>query len=88
VFATKVGKRTLLISSSYMLAVINILIVVSFIIESSQMILGSLILFMFVYGGILLSAVWSYPSEIISADQSLLPNLMHWITLSISTLAP
>lgn len=43
---------------------------------------------MFVFGGILLSAVWSYPSEILAPEQSLIPNIMHWIALSLSTLAP
>ena len=43
---------------------------------------------MLVYGGLFLSAVWSYPSEILAPEKSLIPNIMNWIALSISTLLP
>lgn len=56
--------------------------------DSEVGILVSIMAFMVVYGGMMLPAVWSYPSEIIPADESLIPNSVHWIALSLSTLAP
>ena len=45
-------------------------------------------LYMAVYGAAFISPVWAYPSEIIPASESLLPNIMHWVALAISTLIP
>lgn len=45
-------------------------------------------LYMAVYGCAFVSPVWSYPSEIVPASQFLLPNIVHWIALAISTLIP
>jgi hypothetical protein len=88
IFSSLFGKRFLLVYSSGLLAVLNLALVVSLILKEELLILVSIMVFMFVYGGMMLSAVWSYPSEIIPAAESLVPNVVHWVALSLSTLAP
>lgn len=87
-FSHALGKRFLIVNSSALLALLNVALIASLIFESEVGILLSIMAFMMVYGGMLLSAVWSYPSEIIPASESLIPNTVHWIALSLSTLAP
>lgn len=87
-FSTTFGKRFLIVTATGLLSFINFALVIGLIIKNEFFILVCIILFMIVYGGMLLSAVWSYPSEIIPPKQSLIPNFVHWIALSLSTLAP
>jgi hypothetical protein len=87
-FSSMFGKRALLVTSSGLLALLNLALIVSLIYRLEEMILLSIMAFMIIYGGMMLSAVWSYPSEIIPAAESLVPNTVHWIALSLSTLAP
>lgn len=56
------GKRFLLVTSTGLLAVLNLALVYSLIIKEEGLILACITVFMLVYGGFLLSAVWSYPS--------------------------
>jgi hypothetical protein len=87
-FSQVFGKRFLIVNASALLAILNVALIVSLIYESEVGILVSIMAFMLVYGGMMLSAVWSYPSEIIPAGESLIPNTVHWVALSLSTLAP
>jgi hypothetical protein len=41
-----------------------------------------------VYGGSFIAPIWAYPSEIVPASESLLPNIFHWVALALSTLIP
>jgi hypothetical protein len=82
------GKRFLIVNSSGLLALLNMVLICSLLIKSEVCILLSIMGFMIIYGGMMLSAVWSYPSEIIPAAESLIPNTVHWVALSLSTLAP
>jgi MFS family permease len=43
---------------------------------------------MSVFGGAFICQSWAYPSEIIPASKALVPNIVNWIALSISTLVP
>jgi len=43
---------------------------------------------MVIYGGSFIAPIWAYPSEIVPASQSLMPNIFHWIALALSTLIP
>lgn len=56
------GKRSLLVTSTGLLAFLNLLLVYSLFARAEWAILGCIVVFMVVYGGFLLSAVWSYPS--------------------------
>lgn len=56
------GKRSLLVTSTGLLALLNLLLVYSLVIKAEGLILACIIVFMVVYGGFMLSAVWSYPS--------------------------
>lgn len=87
-FSSSFGKRFLIVYASGLLALLNVALIYSLIMESEVGILVSIMGFMIIYGGMLLSAVWSYPSEIIPAAESLIPNIVHWVALSLSTLAP
>lgn len=60
--SSRFGKRPLLVTSTGLLALLNLFLVYSLIIRAEALILACIILFMVVYGGFLLSAVWSYPS--------------------------
>jgi hypothetical protein len=87
IFAKSVGKRPVLVYSSGLLTLINTILVLSLVFSYKTGIFISVATFMMVYG-ILLSVTWSYPSEILPASEALLPNIMHWLALSLSTLAP
>jgi hypothetical protein len=43
---------------------------------------------MIVYGGSFLPVSWSYPSEIVAAEQSVIPNVIGWIATAIVTSIP
>jgi hypothetical protein len=43
---------------------------------------------MAIYGAAFISPIWAYPSEIIPASQSMIPNIVHWLALAFSTLIP
>jgi hypothetical protein len=43
---------------------------------------------MAVYGASYIAPVWSYPTEIVPAKQSTIPNIVQWLSLAISTLVP
>jgi len=45
-------------------------------------------IYMALYGGSFLPISWSYPSEIMTADQSLVPNILGWIATAIVTSVP
>lgn len=62
------GKRFLLVYSTGLLAFLNVALIASLIFGSEEGILISIVAFMIVYGGMMLSAVWSYPSEIVPAS--------------------
>ena len=87
-FSQAFGKRSALVNASALLTLLNAALIFSLVLGWELGILLSIMAFMVVYGGMLLSAVWSYPSEIIPAAESLLPNTVHWIALSLSTMAP
>lgn len=61
-FSSSFGKRFLIVYSSALLAALNLALIGSLLLSSEVGILLSIIGFMIVYGGMLLSAVWSYPS--------------------------
>lgn len=57
----------------------------NYVILPSEMIMC---IYMAVYGASFISPIWSYPSEVIPASQALVPNVVHWLALAISTLVP
>jgi MFS family permease len=82
------GKRPLFLISITLMSILNIALVLAMIFEKVLPSLMIMCIFMVVYGGSFISPIWSYPSEIIPASQALLPNIMHWLALAISTLIP
>lgn len=44
--------------------------------------------YMILYGATFLPISWSYPSEIIPAEQSIYPNIISWISLTIVVSVP
>lgn len=89
VFVQKyVGKRPLFLFSIIVMSLINLGLSIAMIHEHILSSMMLMILFMMIYGGSFISPVWSYPSEIIPASKALIPNIIHWLGLSITTLIP
>jgi hypothetical protein len=83
-----VGKRSLFLFSITILSLLNIGLAIAMI--YSQVLAAEMIMciYMTVYGGSFISPIWSYPSKIVPASQSLIPNIVHWLALALSTLIP
>lgn len=83
-----IGKRPLFLFSVTILSLLNIALAIAMM--HSQLLACEFImcLFMAVYGVSFISPIWSYPSEIIPASQALLPNIVNWLALALSTLIP
>jgi MFS family permease len=82
------GKRPLFLISITCLSLLDIALAVAMI--YSQVVACEMIMcfYMAIYGASFISPIWSYPSEIIPASQSTVPNVIHWLALAISTLVP
>lgn len=61
-FFNSFGRRQQLVTATGLLTIVNIVLTLSLLIGNAIMILLSIIAFMIVFGFLLLSVVWSYPS--------------------------
>lgn len=83
-----IGKRPLFLFSITLMSLINIGLSIAMIHQHVLSSMFLMILFMMIYGGSFVSPVWSYPSQVIPASKALIPNITHWLGLSITTLIP
>lgn len=82
------GKRSQFLVSVAVLGVLNIALAIGMIFNNQLVVMILMCLFMAVYGAAFISPIWSYPSEIVPAAQSTIPNITHWLALAASTLIP
>lgn len=82
------GKRPLFLISIASLAILNLALSVAMAYENIIISLMIMCIYMVIYGASFISPIWAYPSEILPASKSLCPNILHWLSLSISTLVP
>ncbi len=88
-FITKIfGRRPLFLFGTFMLIILNFAIAISLYFEKEDIIVTMMCLYMVAYGGSFLPVSWSYPSEIVAAEQTLIPNVIGWIGTSIVTSVP
>jgi hypothetical protein len=82
------GKRQLFLFSIPALALTCLTLATVMYYEVVNGTLIVLCLYMFIYGISFISPAWAYPSETITAKQSLWVNVFHWITLCATQLLP
>lgn len=82
------GKKSLFLISIPILSLLNLALVVAMIYEQVLSILMILCIYMAVYGAGFINPIWSYPSEIIPASESLPSNIVQWISLALCMLVP
>lgn len=83
-----IGKRPMFLFSISLLSFINIGLGIAMMEYSSTASLVIMIIYMVVYGGSFISPVWSYPSEVIPASETIIPNIVHWTALALEILIP
>lgn len=88
VISSYMGKKPLFLMSLPLIALMNFALVIAMIYEQVLSLIIIMSLFMAIYGAGFLSPIWSYPSEIIPASQSLPSNILHWVTLALCMLVP
>ena len=82
------GKRSLFLISLPCMFLLNVALAISMMNYSVLPSVMIMCIFMAVFGGSFISPNWGYPTEIIPTSQALVPNIVHWLFLSISTLVP
>lgn len=82
------GKRPLFMFSLPMMAILNLAIVVAMIYEQILVTMILMSIFMMVFGGFFININWAIPPELAPARELLVPNIVHWLTLSIANLIP
>jgi MFS family permease len=82
------GRRTLFLISLSTLTILNLGLAVSMIFSHVLASIFIMCIYMAVYGASYIAPVWSYPTEIVPAKQSTIPNIVQWLSLAISTLVP
>lgn len=87
-FQKYIGKRPMFLFSVSLLSLINLALGVSTMLFAPTPSLIIMIVYMIVYGGSFISPIWSYPSEVIPATQSQIPNIVHWTALGLEILIP
>lgn len=78
-----IGKRPMFLFSVSLLSVINIALAIAMMEYAAMASLTIMIIYMIIYGGSFISPIWSYPSEVIPASQTLIPNIVHWTALAL-----
>jgi hypothetical protein len=78
-----IGKRTMFLFSISMLSIINIGLGIAMMEYSSTASLMIMVIYMMIYGGSFISPIWSYPSEVIPASETIIPNIVHWTALAL-----
>lgn len=88
-FITKrIGRRPLLLFGTGFLMISNFAIAIVLSLEYEYLIITFMALYMAAYGASFLPSSWSYPSEIMPANKSILPNAAGWIATAIVTSVP
>lgn len=83
-----IGKRPMFLFSISLLSIINIGLGIAMMEYSSTSSLIIMIIYMMIYGGSFISPIWSYPSEVIPASETIIPNIVHWTALALEILIP
>ena len=70
------------------MSVLNFAMVTSMIFHQVAAAFVLMCIFMIIFGGAFINQNWAYPSEVIPASESRIPNIVHWLTLSTANLVP
>jgi MFS family permease len=83
-----IGKRPTFLFSLTAMGILNFVLVGVMASEKIMATLALMCLFLAVFGGSFINQCWAYPSEVIPAREATIPNIVHWLTMSISMLVP
>ena len=87
-FSKIVGRRPLFLIGACSLTIFNFVIALALFFEVEVLILLGMAIYMIIYGASFLPVSWSYPSEIIPAEQAVFANTFGWIATSIVVSVP
>lgn len=86
--AYKFGRRPILTSGIILMTIFSFGIAVTLIYQVEDAIYLFMSIYMFLNGGAVLTAAYSYPSEILAPEVAFIPNTLGWLALAIVTSVP
>ena len=82
------GKKSIFNFSLPTMGILNFILVIAMVFRNIIALLIVMSIFMIIFGGAFINQNWSYPSEVIPARESTIPNITHWLALAFTNLVP